>query len=80
MENPNGLLEVNREVCQFALSHCWSHGMGEVTVSQDTQQSCLLVKVAVTCSISFVQLTNTGNIAKEAVAKQLKNLHCISNI
>lgn len=80
MENPNGFLEVNREEFQFALSHCWCHGMGEVTVPQDTQQSCLLARAAVTCSVSFVQLTNTGNIAKEAVAKQLKNFHCISNI
>lgn len=38
-------------------------------VSQDTQQSCLLVQGAVPHSVSFVQLTNTGNITKEAVAK-----------
>lgn len=72
MENPNGFLEVNMEECQFALSHCWCHGLGEVTVSQDIQQSCLLVQVAITCSASFVQLTNTGNITKEAVAEHEK--------
>lgn len=46
--------------------------MGEVTVSQDIQQSCLLVQVAITCSVSFVQLTNAGNITKAAVAKHEK--------
>lgn len=76
MENPSGFLEVNMEVCHFALFHCWCHGMGEVTLSQDIQESCFLVQVAITCSVSFVQLTNTGNITKEAVAKHEKlSLH-----